>query len=103
MPKKWNIGQTPCWRQSHFPLEKDGKEKGMVQKAKTKWGDVGLSEMVEGSSGVMSKRGKPTTCPPSALYNRLTASLGRSRAWQAQIAPPAEHHGFLFSISLIAT
>lgn len=55
MPKTWSMGKTPCWRQSCFPLHKDGKEKGMVQKAKIKWGDAELSEMVEGSSEVMSK------------------------------------------------
>lgn len=58
--KNWSKGQTPCWRQSRFPLGKDGKEKGMVQKAKTKSGDVELSETVEGSSGVMSRRQEGT-------------------------------------------
>lgn len=49
------MAQTLCWRQSRFPLGKDGKEKGMVQKAKTKQGDAEVSETVEGSSGVMTK------------------------------------------------
>lgn len=69
MPKTRSTVQNPCWRQSHFPLDKDGKEKGMVQKAKIKWGDVELSEMVEGSSGAMSKTQEGThyTSPISSV------------------------------------
>lgn len=91
MPKTWSTAQTPCWRQSHFPLDKDGKEKGMVQKPKTKWGDVEFSETVEGSSGVKEPGGTHFTSPISSV-NRPTVPLGRSRAWQAQTASPTEHY-----------
>lgn len=93
MPKAWSLVQTMCQRQSHFALHQDGKEKGMVQKAKTKWGDAELSKTAERSSGVMSRSWEGNCC----------VSHISPVHWQVQAAAPTEHHRFHSNISLIAT
>lgn len=97
MLKTWSTAQTPSWRQSHFPLDKDGKEEGMVQKAKTKWGDAEFSETVEGSSGVMSKsqEGAHFTSPSALSTDPLPlwagAEPGRHRQLHQQSIISLQH------------
>lgn len=87
------------WRQRHFHLDWDGKEKGTVQKAKTKWGDAELSETAADSSGVMAKRRggellciphQPCTTDPLPLWaGAEPGRRGRQHQQSNTDSPPA--------------